>query len=50
MRIHFKHYRILTYKKKYNVSVIRDKGIWLIKANTPKHLFGIGITFDTLEK
>jgi hypothetical protein len=33
--------------KPYDISFFKDKGIWLIRANTPKHLFGIGITFDT---
>jgi hypothetical protein len=45
MRIHFKRFELISAPKPYGITFIREKNLWLIKANTPKWLYGIGISF-----
>jgi hypothetical protein len=45
MKLHFGHFKLISAPKPYSVSLIRKKGILGIKANTPKHLFGVAIFY-----
>ena len=47
IKFHYRMFKLISAPKPYDVSFFKDKGVWLIRANTPKRLYGFGVTFDT---